>query len=153
QFLRVLAMVMVLHMAWNAPVPLPFYVVQLALTAIAWMAILGFVQAGLKQVREEQGAVVPAGGGSGRLAGRYGSRSTTRRVLARWPVLLTILVVAVRLVPPKENGDETSAGAGASSAGNAPLGTGRSSRGRARPDPAGERPRCSAGARGHRLAG
>lgn len=62
RFLRVLALVMGLHMVWNAPLPLPFHAVQLALTAIAWLAILGFVQAGLKQVREAQAAPAPATG-------------------------------------------------------------------------------------------
>ena len=55
-FLRVLAFAVALHMTWNAPFSLPFYGKQLALTAVAWLAILGFVQAGLKQVRQAQAA-------------------------------------------------------------------------------------------------
>lgn len=54
RFLRVLALAMALHMAWNAPLELPYYGKQIALTVLAWMAILGFVQSGVKQVREEQ---------------------------------------------------------------------------------------------------
>lgn len=54
RFLRVFGMVIGLHMLWNAPIPLPLFATQLALMVIAWMAILGFVQAGLKQVRKEQ---------------------------------------------------------------------------------------------------
>jgi protease PrsW len=60
RFLRVFALAVGLHMVWNAPLELPFYAKQIALTAVAWMAILGFVQAGLKQVRQEQAEPAPA---------------------------------------------------------------------------------------------
>jgi RsiW-degrading membrane proteinase PrsW (M82 family) len=54
RFLRVFAFAIGLHMIWNAPIQLPLFAKQIALTAVAWMAILGFVQSGLKQVRQEQ---------------------------------------------------------------------------------------------------
>lgn len=60
RFLRVFGMVIGLHMFWNAPIPLPLHALQIALTVVAWMAILGFVQAGLKQVRKEQADPSPA---------------------------------------------------------------------------------------------
>ena len=59
RFLRVFGMVIGLHMLWNAPIPVPLFAAQLALMVIAWMAILGFVQAGLKQVRTEQSDLTP----------------------------------------------------------------------------------------------
>jgi len=60
RFLRVFALAIGLHMVWNAPIELPFFAKYVALAALAWMGILGFVQAGLKQVREEQSGATPA---------------------------------------------------------------------------------------------
>ncbi|MGV3719281.1 MAG: PrsW family glutamic-type intramembrane protease [Actinomycetota bacterium] len=60
RFLRVFALAIGLHMIWNAPIDLPFFAKQLALTVIAWIGILGFVQEGLKEVRQEQAALEPS---------------------------------------------------------------------------------------------
>jgi RsiW-degrading membrane proteinase PrsW (M82 family) len=54
RFLRVLALSMILHMIWNLPVDLPFYIKYLALGFVAWTVILGFIQDGLGQIRREQ---------------------------------------------------------------------------------------------------
>lgn len=60
RFLRVLALAMSLHMVWNSPLELPFYVKYLALGFVAWVAILGFIQDGLTQVRNEQERLMAA---------------------------------------------------------------------------------------------
>lgn len=52
--LRVLALAMVLHMAWNAPLDLPFYLKYFALGFVAWVVILGLMQDGLTQIRRAQ---------------------------------------------------------------------------------------------------
>jgi RsiW-degrading membrane proteinase PrsW (M82 family) len=57
RFLRVLGMCMVMHMIWNSPIPDTFYAKYLVLGAAAWLLVLGFIQDGLKQVREAQSAV------------------------------------------------------------------------------------------------
>jgi len=64
RFLRVLGLCMLMHMAWNSPIQLPFYGTEIVLGFVAWVLVLGFIQAGLKQVREaqqeEDGGVVRA---------------------------------------------------------------------------------------------
>ncbi len=58
RFLRVLAMCMVMHMLWNTELALPVLGVfgkYLALGAAAWLLVLGMIQSGLRQVRDEQG--------------------------------------------------------------------------------------------------
>lgn len=56
RFLRVLALSMGLHMIWNSPFgeDLPYYGKCVALMAVAWIAIFGFIQDGLSQIRHEQ---------------------------------------------------------------------------------------------------
>jgi RsiW-degrading membrane proteinase PrsW (M82 family) len=54
KFYRILIVAVVLHMLWNSPVQIPFYVKELALGAVAWFIIWGLVQQGLRQVRDEQ---------------------------------------------------------------------------------------------------
>lgn len=54
RFLRVFALAVALHMCWNAPIQLPFYGKHIVLGFVAWVAVLSFIQAGLKQVRAEQ---------------------------------------------------------------------------------------------------
>lgn len=64
RFLRVLGLAMLMHMIWNSPLELPFYATDIALGFVAWVLVLGFIQDGLKQVREAQataGAATPAG--------------------------------------------------------------------------------------------
>jgi RsiW-degrading membrane proteinase PrsW (M82 family) len=56
RFLRVFGFCVAMHMAWNAPLPLPFYMKYLALGAVAWLLVLGFIQDGLQQVRDAQAA-------------------------------------------------------------------------------------------------
>ena len=55
--LRVLALAMVLHMAWNSPLDLPFYLKYVALGFVAWVVILGFIQDGLTQIKRAQDQV------------------------------------------------------------------------------------------------
>jgi RsiW-degrading membrane proteinase PrsW (M82 family) len=54
RFLRVLALAMVLHMLNNAPVDPPYYLKYFAIGFIGWVALLGFIQEGLKEVRHAQ---------------------------------------------------------------------------------------------------
>ncbi|HZS10329.1 MAG TPA: PrsW family glutamic-type intramembrane protease [Blastocatellia bacterium] len=60
RFLRVFALAMALHMIWNSPFQLPYYGKYVALIAVAWMAIFGFIQDGLNQIRREQGQAAAA---------------------------------------------------------------------------------------------
>lgn len=57
RFLRVFALAIALHMVWNSPLVLPLYLKHVALGFVAWTAVLALVQAGLKQVRAEQGTM------------------------------------------------------------------------------------------------
>ncbi|MES4792183.1 MAG: PrsW family intramembrane metalloprotease [Chloroflexota bacterium] len=54
RFLRVLALSMGLHMVWNSPLQLPYFGKYLILMGVAWMAIFGFIQDGLNQIRDVQ---------------------------------------------------------------------------------------------------
>jgi protease PrsW len=54
RFLRVFALAIVLHMTNNAPINLPLYGKYLVIGFVAWVVLLSMVQAGLKEVREEQ---------------------------------------------------------------------------------------------------
>ncbi len=54
RFLRVVAFSMGMHMIWNAPWDPALYLKYIALGAVAWMLVLGFIQAGLKEVRQAQ---------------------------------------------------------------------------------------------------
>jgi RsiW-degrading membrane proteinase PrsW (M82 family) len=58
RFLRVFGFAVAMHMVWNSPVNLPFYAKQIALGFVAWVIILSYIQDGLKQIREEQSAVM-----------------------------------------------------------------------------------------------
>jgi RsiW-degrading membrane proteinase PrsW (M82 family) len=58
RFLRVFGFAVAMHMIWNSPVNLPFYAKQIALGFVAWVIILSYIQDGLKQIREEQAAVL-----------------------------------------------------------------------------------------------
>jgi len=58
RFLRVLGVCMAMHMLWNSGLSLPvlgFWGKYLALGAAAWLLVLGMIQSGLRQVRDEQG--------------------------------------------------------------------------------------------------
>jgi RsiW-degrading membrane proteinase PrsW (M82 family) len=56
RFLRVFGLCVVMHMAWNAPIPLPFYGKFVVLGCAAWLLVLAMVQDGLKQIRDAQAA-------------------------------------------------------------------------------------------------
>jgi len=58
RFLRVFGLCVAMHMIWNSPLQLPLYAKYLVLGVVAWFLILEFIQAGLKQVRDAQAAVV-----------------------------------------------------------------------------------------------
>ena len=61
RFLRVFGLAIVLHGLWDTNIPLPFYLMQIGLSGVAWVAILSFVQDGLKQIQAAQ-AEQKAGG-------------------------------------------------------------------------------------------
>lgn len=48
-------------MTWNSPIQLPLYGKYVILGFVAWVAILGFIQDGLKQVRRAQEEAAAAG--------------------------------------------------------------------------------------------
>jgi RsiW-degrading membrane proteinase PrsW (M82 family) len=54
RFMRVFLLAMGLHMIWNAPFTLPFYLKYLALGFVAWVVNLGLIQVGLKEIRDAQ---------------------------------------------------------------------------------------------------
>lgn len=54
QFLKAFSIPVILHMIWNAPIPMPFHIVQLSMGIIGWIVVFGLVQQGLQEVREEQ---------------------------------------------------------------------------------------------------
>lgn len=54
RFLRVLVLAMALHMLNNAPFNPPYYLKFVALGFVAWVALFGFIQEGLKEVRMAQ---------------------------------------------------------------------------------------------------
>ena len=59
RFYRVLLFAMALHMLWNwHQLNPPFYLKEIVLGAAAWFVIWGLVQQGLRQVRDEQRAVI-----------------------------------------------------------------------------------------------
>ena len=67
RFLRVFFFVASLHAIWDAPVGIPFFgdedgqtAKDLLLGIIAWIAVFGYIQDGLKQIRKAQSAANPA---------------------------------------------------------------------------------------------
>lgn len=56
RFLRIFGLAVALHMFWNAPFNLPFYLKYIALGFIAWVVNLALVQVGLKEVKALQEA-------------------------------------------------------------------------------------------------
>jgi len=58
RFLRVLGLCMIMHMVWNSGITMPVFGAYgkfFALGAAAWLLVLGMIQSGLRQVRDEQG--------------------------------------------------------------------------------------------------
>lgn len=56
RFLRVFGLVVSLHMIWNSTfgADIPYFGKYLLLAGVTWMAIFGFIQDGLNQIRSEQ---------------------------------------------------------------------------------------------------
>ncbi|HEU5123333.1 MAG TPA: PrsW family glutamic-type intramembrane protease [Verrucomicrobiae bacterium] len=54
RFLRVYALCAAMHMIWNSPLQLPFLLKYIALGFVAWVALLSFIQSGLRQIRAAQ---------------------------------------------------------------------------------------------------
>lgn len=54
RFTRIFFIAAILHMTWNSPLYLPFYLKYAIIGVIAWIIIFGFIQEGLKQIKNEQ---------------------------------------------------------------------------------------------------
>ncbi len=54
RFLRIFALVAVLHGVWDSPLSSTMYLKYIVLGFVAWVAILSYIQVGLKQVRDAQ---------------------------------------------------------------------------------------------------
>ena len=52
RFLLICLIPVVLHGIWDMPIELPYYSVQIAMTIIAWIVIIYFINLGLKQIDE-----------------------------------------------------------------------------------------------------
>lgn len=40
----------VLHGIWDMPIQAPYYLIQIAMTVLAWLVIIYFINLGLKQI-------------------------------------------------------------------------------------------------------
>jgi RsiW-degrading membrane proteinase PrsW (M82 family) len=54
RFLRVFGLAVAMHMVWDAPLNLPFHLKSIVLGFVVWVALLSYVQAGLRQIRGAQ---------------------------------------------------------------------------------------------------
>jgi RsiW-degrading membrane proteinase PrsW (M82 family) len=54
RFLRVFGLAAAMHALWDSPMELPLYLKYIALGFVAWVAILSFIQLGLRQIRAAQ---------------------------------------------------------------------------------------------------
>lgn len=61
RFYRVFIIAVVMHMIWNSPIYLPFYLKYLILGAAAWVIVFSLIQSGLKQIMAEKAAVMGSG--------------------------------------------------------------------------------------------
>jgi len=61
RFYRVFLIAVVMHMIWNSPIYLPFYLKYLVLGAAAWVIIFSLIQSGLKQIMTEKAGVLGQG--------------------------------------------------------------------------------------------
>jgi len=61
RFLRAYGMAAGLHMIWNSPLVLPLYIKYLMLGFVAWIAVLAYVQSGLRQIKVAQVESAPKG--------------------------------------------------------------------------------------------
>ena len=56
RFLRVFGLCVAMHAVWDSPLELPLDLKFIAVGFVVWVAILSFVQAGLRQIRAAQAA-------------------------------------------------------------------------------------------------
>ena len=54
RFLRVFGLAAGMHMIWDAPFYPPLYLKYIALGFVVWVALLSYIQVGLRQVRQAQ---------------------------------------------------------------------------------------------------
>jgi hypothetical protein len=54
RFLRIFGLAAVMHMIWNSPLVLPFYLKNIMLGFVAWVVNLALIQGGLTEVRALQ---------------------------------------------------------------------------------------------------
>ena len=52
RFLLICLIPIILHGIWDMPISLPYYIIQIAMTVLAWLVIIYFINLGLKQVDE-----------------------------------------------------------------------------------------------------
>lgn len=52
RFLLICLIPIILHGIWDMPISLPYYITQIAMTILAWLVIIYFINLGLKQVDE-----------------------------------------------------------------------------------------------------
>ena len=52
RFLLICLIPIILHGIWDMPIDLPYYIIQIAMTVLAWLVIIYFINLGLKQVDE-----------------------------------------------------------------------------------------------------
>ena len=50
RFLLICLIPVVLHGIWDMPINAPYYLVQIAMTVLAWLVIIYFINLGLKQI-------------------------------------------------------------------------------------------------------
>jgi RsiW-degrading membrane proteinase PrsW (M82 family) len=54
RFLRAFGLAVAMHMVWDAPLVLPFHIKNIVLGFVVWVALLSYLQMGLRQVRGAQ---------------------------------------------------------------------------------------------------
>jgi RsiW-degrading membrane proteinase PrsW (M82 family) len=54
RFLRAFGLAVGMHMVWDAPLNLPFHIKNIALGFVIWVALLSYLQMGLRQIRGAQ---------------------------------------------------------------------------------------------------
>ncbi len=65
RFLRIFGLAVVLHMLWNSPITLPFYLKFVLLGFVSWVVNLALIQTGLGEVRQlQQARGIGAGNGT-----------------------------------------------------------------------------------------
>ena len=56
RFLRVFGLAVAMHMVWDSPLNLPLHLKSIALGFVVWVALLSYIQTGLRQIRGAQTA-------------------------------------------------------------------------------------------------